>query len=177
MTTVAPDRAEATRDLAARYARAESMQAYAMKRLITSFNLVPGWIGTTDLFWYRNQTASGHEFVLVDPSARTRRPAFDHARLAAELAVVTEQDVDPQKLPFSAIEPRDGAVRFAVGPSQYEASLDDYAIKVLGPVRSGEALSPDGRWAVFQRDHDLNVRDTRTDAVRRLTTDGTAGHA
>ena len=177
MTTVAPDRAEATSDLAARYARAESMQAYAMKRLITSFNLVPGWIGTTDLFWYRNQTASGHEFVLVDPSARTRRRAFDHARLAAELAVVTEQDVDPQKLPFSAIEPRDGAVRFAVGPSQYEASLDDYAIKVLGPVRSGEALSPDGRWAVFQRDHDLDVRDTRTDAVRRLTTDGTAGHA
>ena len=112
-------RTEPPHDLDARYATAESMQAYAMKRLIPSFNVVPGWIGDTDVFWYRNQTTSGHEFVLVDPSARTRRPAFDHARLAAELAVVTEQDVDPQKLPFSAIEPRDGAVRFVVIATNY----------------------------------------------------------
>ncbi|WP_419999958.1 DPP IV N-terminal domain-containing protein [Streptomyces boninensis] len=38
--------------------------------------------------------------------------------------------------------------------------------------RPDEAASPDGRWAVSLRAHDLWIRDTTTGAERRLTTDG-----
>ncbi|MBS0421402.1 MAG: DPP IV N-terminal domain-containing protein [Proteobacteria bacterium] len=39
-------------------------------------------------------------------------------------------------------------------------------------AREGEVLSPDGRWAVFIREHNLWVRDTRSDAQTALTSDG-----
>ena len=41
-------------------------------------------------FWYRYQVPDGYEFILVDPAARTRRPAFDHARLAATLSAAAK---------------------------------------------------------------------------------------
>ena len=37
-------------------------------------------------FYYRNTTAEGTEFILVDPVRGTRAPAFDHAKLAAALS-------------------------------------------------------------------------------------------
>lgn len=40
-----------------------------------------------------------------------------------------------------------------------------------------EAVSADGHWAVSAVNYDLQVRDLRDGSVRRLTRDGTAGHA
>lgn len=81
-----------TSDLTTNYAKAESMQAHKMQALITSFNVEPGCIDETERFWYRNQTVTGHEFVLVDAVAGTRHPAFDHERLAKALGATLEQE-------------------------------------------------------------------------------------
>ncbi len=43
------------------------------------------WIEGTDRFVYRRSIPGGHEFILVDAEKQTQQPAFDHARLAAEL--------------------------------------------------------------------------------------------
>jgi dipeptidyl-peptidase 4 len=51
-------------------------------------------------------------FMLVDPAAGTREPAFDHALLAAMLAAASGQQVDPEALPFLAIELAGNAVEF-----------------------------------------------------------------
>ncbi|SEE74467.1 DPP IV N-terminal domain-containing protein [Jiangella alba] len=166
-----------TTDLAARYARAEALLPHHLRGLITSPQVRPEWIPDTDTFWYRNVTSDGAEFVLVDAETACRRPAFDHERVAAALGGVLGEEADPAALPFDAIEPRDGAVRVAVGEQLIEISLDDYTATRLGPIRPGEAPSPDGRWAVVQRDHDLYLRDTVADTERRLTTDGVDGHA
>ena len=165
-----------TTELSARYAKAESMQAHRMKELITSFNVVPDWVGDSETFWYRNQTPAGHEFVVVDAEARAKRPAFDHERLAKALSAALDQEVTAERLPFSAIELRDDTVRFAVGPTQIDVALDTYEVTETGPIRMGDALSPDGRWAVVQREHNLFLRDTATDTERQLTTDGEPGH-
>lgn len=166
-----------TSDLAARYAKAEAVLPHKMKELVTSPRVGANWIRDTEALWYRNTTGDGHEFALVDAEAGTKRPAFDHGRLAEALGSVVEEKPDPAALPFSAIELRDGAVRFAVGAQQIEVSLDSYTATVLGPVRMGEALSPDGRWAVLVRDHNLYLRDTATDEERQLTTDGVEAYA
>ncbi|HET7571244.1 MAG TPA: DPP IV N-terminal domain-containing protein [Gaiellaceae bacterium] len=161
----------AATDLAARYARAEALLPQNVRALVDAPRVVPNWIRGGERFWYRRTTSAGSEFVLVDPEARTKAPAFDHARLAAGLGEVLEREVDPFALPFAAIELRDGAVRFAVEETEFEVSLDTYAATAVGPVRHGESLSPDGRWAVGFEGYDLYVRDTETDEVRRLTTD------
>ncbi|MEU9886062.1 DPP IV N-terminal domain-containing protein [Sphaerisporangium sp. NPDC051011] len=164
-------------DLATRYAKAESMLPHKMKRLITSFNVVPSWVGEGETFWYRKHTSAGYEFVVVDAETGTKRPAFDHVRLAAALSAVLETEVDPTAMPLDELQLRDDAVRLTFGLVQLEVALDSYTATVIGQVRMEEALSPDGRWAVLQRDHNLYLRDTTTDVERQLTTDGVDGHA
>ncbi len=63
----------------------------------------PHWIDGSARFWYALSNGVGRRFVPVDPTAGTREPAFDHVRLAAALAAVSGQPVDPEALPFPAI--------------------------------------------------------------------------
>ena len=165
-------------DLATRYATAESLLPHNLKKLVLSPQVAPKWVNGTETFWYRNVTADGHEFVLVDAEAATKQPAFDHQRMAEALrTVVADQEVDPKALPFFGIELREGVVRASVGGQDVEVALDTYSARVVGPTRMGESVSPDGRWAVLLRDHDLVLRDTTTDEERQLTSDGVEGYA
>ncbi|MFF0145725.1 dipeptidyl aminopeptidase/acylaminoacyl peptidase [Amycolatopsis sulphurea] len=164
-------------DLSGRYATAEAMLPHKLRKLISSSGVLPTWFEGTETFWYRNQVGTGHEFVVVDAEVGTRRPAFDHVRMATALATVLDTAPAADALPISDIEQRDGAVRVTAVTRQVEVDLDSYTATDLGEVRQGEALSPDGRWAVLTRDHNLVLRDTETGEERQLTTDGVDGNA
>src|SRR5438034_6233708 len=71
--------------------------------LVIGDKVRPQWIDGGARFWYAVSNGAGRRFVLVDPAAGTREPAFDHARLAAALAAASGQQVDPEALPFMAI--------------------------------------------------------------------------
>ncbi|MFG2584808.1 S9 family peptidase [Streptomyces malaysiensis] len=161
-----------TSDLHARYAKAEALLKHNLKKLITSPRVTANWIGETDSFWYRNETGDRHAFVLVDAAAGTKRPAFDHDRLAEALAGVLGEKPDPKALPLADAEFRDGTVHVVVGRKEIAVSLDGYEATVVGEVRMDEATSPDGRWAVALREHNLWIRDITTGEERQLTTDG-----
>ena len=161
-----------TTDLAARYAAAEALLPHNLKKLVLSAQARPAWVRDTETFWYRTRTAEGTRFFVVDAEAGTKQPAFDHVLMAEALRTVVDVPVDAAELPFAGIELRDGAVRVAVGDQRVAVSLGDYSATVLGPVVQGESTSPDGRWAVSLRDHNLWIRDTETDESRQLTTDG-----
>src|SRR5258706_14520112 len=67
---------------------------------------IPGpvsWIDETTRFWYRKSVAGGNEFVLVDASTLSRKPAFDHQRLAASLSAASGEKLMAVTLPFSDI--------------------------------------------------------------------------
>ena len=69
------------------YERAQGLQA---KFQAAAINL-PGatnWIPKTNHFWYRRTVPGGSEIVWVDADTLTRRPAFDHERLAVSLSAV-----------------------------------------------------------------------------------------
>ncbi|SDU47120.1 S9 family peptidase [Jiangella alkaliphila] len=164
-------------DLAGRYAKAEALLAHNLKKLVHSQQVRPNWIRDTETFWYRNQTAEGVRFVLVDAEAGTQRPAFDHERLAQALGAVLDKEVDPAQLPFFGIELTDDVVRVVDGEQRIEISLDTYAATILGPAHGSETRSPDGRWSVGVRDHNLYLRDTATNEERQLTSDGAEAYS
>ena len=166
-----------THDLTARYAKAEALLPYKMKKLVDTPRVNPVWIRDTESFWYRNTTASDSEFVLVDAEAGTKQPAFDHVRLAEAVGKVLDKELDPRNLPFFGIELIDGVVRFVIDGMRLEVDLDTYETSILGASRPAEATSPDGRWAVGVRDHNLYLREVASNEVRQLTTDGEEGHA
>src|ERR1019366_6090068 len=46
----------------------------------------PTWIEGDNHFWYRKSVPGGYEFIIVDADTLTKKPAFDHEKLAATLS-------------------------------------------------------------------------------------------
>lgn len=84
---------------AADYARANALRARFQGLALN----VPGptnWIEGTDHFWYHKTVPGGSEFIWVDATTLTQRPAFDHARLAVALSSATGERYTATTLPF-----------------------------------------------------------------------------
>ncbi|MCO1578336.1 prolyl oligopeptidase family serine peptidase [Crossiella sp. SN42] len=173
------------------YAAAENLLSHTRSALMGEARVRPRWLDDGARFWYR---VDGR-FVLVDPVAGTREPAFDHARLAAALAEAAGQQVDAGELPFRAIEPGAGTVAFVAFGQRWRCDLGDYTClpepaPALGTVPEPEpepaadpaataepaVPSPDGKLAVFRRGHDLWARSMTDGREWPLTTDGAADH-
>jgi dipeptidyl aminopeptidase/acylaminoacyl peptidase len=137
---------------AADYARAESFLAPSLQGLVVGGVVTPTWL-PDERFWYRNQTLSGSEIVVVDPAKKTRTAFPDCAAAAVDCAA--------EAAPAGGRGGRGGG-RGGRGGGAGQSSDGK-------PL----ALSPDGRRAVFVRDWNLWLRDIGTGQERALTTDGT----
>ena len=143
--------------------------------LVIGDKVRPQWIDGGARFWYAVSNGVGRRFVLVDPAAGTREPAFDHALLAAALAAASGQQVDPEALPFMAIELAGNAVEFDAFGEHWRCRLDSYACEraeFTPPGNPLEVPSPDKKVAVSRRGHDLRARSLSDGREWALTTDG-----
>ncbi|HEX6132395.1 MAG TPA: DPP IV N-terminal domain-containing protein [Longimicrobiales bacterium] len=178
LLTAAPLAAQQPPQLTAEdYARAERFLGANTFPLVAGMAGSPTWL-EDGRFWYRTTTAAGSEFVMVDLAGRTRAAAFDHTRLASALASVSGGRVEAGQLPvvdFSK-DAREITVRannrlWACSVQQYTcAPVDTAGAAVSAPPNS--VTSPDGSYAAYIRDHNLWVKDLRTNQDRQLTTDG-----
>ena len=168
------------------YSRAEKFMAYNTTPLVYRAGVRPNWM-EGDRFWYRVATAEGPEFILVDPASGTRRPAFDHARVAAALSSASGRRYDAHHLPFSEIElPADGrSVVFSAAGREWKCDTAGASCTALGTARASggggrggrggfanPALSPDKKKTAFIRDYNLWVRNAETGRETQLTKDG-----
>lgn len=72
------------------------------KNCIRRAIVAPRWLpGSNSIFWYRRESASDKfQFILVDCERGHCRPAFDHTELASQLGSRTEENIEPDNLPF-----------------------------------------------------------------------------
>src|SRR5919198_5821461 len=94
--------------------------------------ITPHWLQNGNGFWYRNDLrADSKEFILVDAERGTRRPAFDHSRLAAALSKAAGAQYEAERLPFDSIEFEDDAteIRFNAGDQSWACNLKSYECK------------------------------------------------
>jgi dipeptidyl aminopeptidase/acylaminoacyl peptidase len=75
----------------------------SLNRVTYSTNLAPRWIGKTDSMWYNWRDKDGSRFILAVPALKVKRPLFDHAKLAAQLATLHKKPYDAHTLPFTNI--------------------------------------------------------------------------
>lgn len=161
------------------YIRAEALLADRVGNLVLNERVVPHWIGSRDEFWYRRETPSGQEFVIVDAASGRKRPAFDHRKIARELTRLTGKPVDAARLPFESLTPIGSGplneFRVSVADKRYVCSARSAECEA-GPeeVSADLIVSPDGRWGALTRDGNLWLRDLRTGEERALTQDGEA---
>ncbi|MGA2261111.1 MAG: DPP IV N-terminal domain-containing protein [Acidobacteriota bacterium] len=183
---------------AADYAHAEKFLAPALTSLVVGGSAFPNWL-PDECFWYRNTTAAGIEFILVDPAKRTRAPAFDHAKLAAALSAAAGATYNAQQLPFQSIDiSSDGkTVSFDIATRRWSCDVMGANCAAAGDAigargaggrggggrgsgggggRGGGAgnavTSPDGKRATYIRDWNLWLRDVETNQEKQLTSDG-----
>jgi dipeptidyl aminopeptidase/acylaminoacyl peptidase len=159
------------------YNRAEQFLGWNAEKLTRGLQVSPTWL-EGDRFWYRTRVLDGHQFILVDPNARQRTPAFDHDRLAAALSVAADTSYVGGKLPFTTFEFVNGdrSIQFHTGDSiRWSCDIVSYscppADSVSRPERS-EVHSPDRSRVAFERDENLWIRDVATGQETQLSTDG-----
>ena len=162
------------------YARAERFMGYNTQALIDGSAGQPHWLAN-DQFWYRVLTARGSEFIIVDPARKTRTVAFDQAKLAAALSAASGTAYEAGRLPFRDLDFSDDAKGFAFAAGGKSWNYDITTGKVSPGAKPAAALndnagnevdSPDGRLAAFIKDDNLWVRNTQTNQLTQLTTDG-----
>ncbi|OGX88729.1 peptidase S9 [Hymenobacter glacialis] len=162
------------------YARAERFMGYNTQALVDRSMGRPNWLAN-DRFWYRVMTAQGSEFMLVDPARKTRTPAFDHAKLAAGLSAASGQPYEAARLPFRSFtfSPDEEVISFTTGGKSWnydvmsgQVTPNTTPAAKASPNAENEIESPNGQLAAYIQDHNLWVRDTKTDQKTQLTTDG-----
>jgi dipeptidyl aminopeptidase/acylaminoacyl peptidase len=163
---------------------------------------VPVWIEDSDDFVYGKSVAGGHAFVLVDAATQTRKPAFDHAKLAAALNKPSGKDYKAETLPFSQFRFVDkrAAIEFVLENDRWHCDLTTYSCSetALHPgdeeydsdddydstpkavnSETKTTASPDGKWLAYIVNYNLAVRpkDAKDDSQQTmLSTDGSEGN-
>ena len=147
------------------YRRGQELAGTAA-RLVAGVPGAANWIGETDRFWYSRSVKGGTEFLLVDAAAATKKPAFDHQKLAAAISSASGNKYTALTLPFapppagrggapgrgaatgapttSPLTFIDGerSIRYGIGGSMWTCSLTDYSCTKDGPI---PPLAPGGR--------------------------------
>ena len=162
------------------------MQGYMTNKLVLNDTVFPHWI-TSPLesdchcFWYIKQTKTGKEFRLVDAKHASNTPLFDHSFLVSALSSKVGRFVDPLNLAISEIEISllplticfmfmDRAWVFTPDNGQLverdtEAKNSDSA--------EGYLCSPNGKKAIFLKQHNIWIKDLASGQEKALTVDGT----
>ncbi|HUF50031.1 MAG TPA: DPP IV N-terminal domain-containing protein [Longimicrobiales bacterium] len=169
--------AQGTRD---DYTRAERFLPQNLNGLVLNGQITANWVAGEDRFWYVRELPDGKEFVVVDAASGRKSLAFDHERLAEALARALDREVKPRALPFDRFDFTAGgsAIEFAVAAVRWRCDLARSVCTRSAPVpAANRALSPDGKWLAFVREHNLYVRSTENGAEMQLTTDGVPGYS
>ncbi len=160
------------------------------------------WMADGQSFWFAEGQPDQTVIYRTDPAARTTEPLFDVERLREALTPLLGHEPPYQGLPFDAftfVGEGERAVRFEVNDRHFELDLDDYSVTARPPaeaeaaaraaprqLREGftsgappvmEIPSPDGRWLLGDKDHDLWVRAAFDGREHRVMDDGEEDYA
>jgi len=187
-----------TKVTSADYEQAMDLQGKYSK-LAINIPDTPEWQPKTDTLIYRKTVEGGHEFMMVDAATLTKKPAFDHARLAAALSTASGKSYTAVTLPFPrfGFVDQQSAIRFALDHVEWQCDLKAYVCKKEKelPVinaefhgynyddtpKEGNSLektvaSPDGQWLAYIDNYNVFVRSKDGKQKFPLSWDGSEGN-
>jgi dipeptidyl-peptidase-4 len=163
------------------YDRANSLRERT-RNTVFRRKVEPNWAADGKRLWYRAEIAPGtFEFVIADASKQTRELAFDHQKIAEQLAEATKKSVKHEKLPLQHLSLVDGEdaleftafsavwkydrvsglltrLRDAESPKKVDTSRKNGGRGSGNRKRQEGRVSPDGKWTAFESNHDLHLR-------------------
>lgn len=179
------------------YERAERFRTTSQDLAVNILGRIE-WIGKTSRFWYRKSVKGGREFVLVDAETLTRKPAFDHEKLAASLSAATGRNYTALTLPFLTITyvNDEKAIELPVADVNWRCDVADYKCTRLGavdqrgrgmtrglpgpqyerPAPDNPKVSPDGKWEALIINFNVHLRAKGARETLPLSFDGSEGN-
>jgi len=118
--------------LCAQVTNADYERAAGLREKLQGLALnIPGavtWIDGTNRFYYRKSVRGGNEWTMVDAETLLKKPAFDHARLAAALSSASGTKYSALALPFTEITFTSKAevIQFTAAGSSWRCGLTRY---------------------------------------------------
>jgi dipeptidyl-peptidase-4 len=159
------------------YQRAEKFLPKNVGKMIFYTQVIPNWVKGTSRSWYKNDIQEGKEFILVDAKKKSRKPAFNHQKLAKALSRLMEKEYQPYDLPFDSFQWADNgkAVTFSMDSQYIKCNLKTYKCEKIEEKKKDPSVStsPDGQWTAFVKNYNLYIRSVKTGEEFPLTTDGT----
>ena len=163
------------------YSRAEQLLTWNTTLLVSGDEVQPQWLPDGNRFWYRNKTANGAEFVIIDPVRNTRAPVFDNARLASAMSIARDTSYEPTKLPFRTFKftndnKNEREIEFTANRKRFVCDIGAYKCAVSDTLPSDVPFvaSPDKRMEAFISKHNVFVRPKDACAVKPAERGGRA---
>ena len=179
-----------------RYEEAHTlMKGVLTNKVVRNDTIFPHWISYADgtdshCLWYQKETATGKEYRFVDIKSGSNSLAFDHKSLAQTLSNAlgkikgsadscsTVSVIDPLNLPIrfmnmtKAEKDSPLLIHFEALDKYWLFKPDNAVIEKIEPPRRNYILSPDGKKAVFIRDHNIWCKNLASGEEGALTQDG-----
>ena len=163
------------------YQRAEKFLPKNLGKMIFHTRVIPNRVKYTSLFWYKNDIRKGKEFILVDAKKKSRKPAFNHQKLAKALSRLMGKEYQPYDLPFDFFQLAYNArtITFKVDSQYIKCNLKTYKCEKIEEKEKDPSVStsPDGQWTAFVKNYNLYIRSVKTGEEFPLTSDGTEKYA
>jgi len=180
--TVGRAAAQETTGPQANWALAERFSSENISKFIHTNSVQPNWINETDSLWYEWTDGAGKRFQLVLPDGPTRRPLFDHQRMAELLTEATGKPQVANDLPIENLEftEEGDAFKFEAEDSLFRFDLGSQTLQKVEEEEEEEPrewrlFSPDSTAYIYAEKHNLylvEVVDSVEQEPVQLTTDG-----
>jgi dipeptidyl aminopeptidase/acylaminoacyl peptidase len=180
--TATPLGGQETTGTRANWTLAERFNSENVSKFIHTSSVQPNWINETDSLWYEWTDGAGTRFEFVLPDGPTRRPLFDHQRMAELLTAATGKPQVAHDLPIESLEftEEGDAFEFEVDSTRFRFDLDARTLEELEEEeeedeREWRLFSPDSTAFIYAEKHNLylvEVVDSVEQEAVQLTTDG-----
>lgn len=165
------------------YRRAAAVYRANRQKSVLNETVRENWIKGSGDFWYaldveNEKKEVGTRYMRCRVRDSRSEPLFDHERLAGQLAPTWVEKADSFKLPIQIRDVDDASGRMyftiagAAGEFVFDFAAGDVSRLDFVLHDRNVSTSPDGRYSVFVRDHDLFCRDNSDGSEIRLTSDG-----
>jgi dipeptidyl aminopeptidase/acylaminoacyl peptidase len=156
-----------------KYQQAERQLGKYTEKLVVGTVEYPSWTENNKLI-YSSQTQHGKQFFIFDAVTKKKKLAFDHQKISRALARLTEQEIKPENLPFNRFELiSEKVISLTIDDKLYQCNIENYLCRLSAfAIKDSELVSPNGKLAVYIKEHNLWLRNLDNNSEKKLTTDG-----
>ena len=163
------------------YKAAEKFNAPNLLKKTGTLEIIPFFINKTERFWFSFEEKDGsRNYYFVDPEKKVKRPLYDKKLIAQKLSVLRNEKIDTAVLNFMPSFSEDGKKVFLTYKNgKYEYDIEQYVLATsAAKVKTDSlynqtvgSLSPDRKWVLFAKDHNLYLKKIGADTATTLSAD------